>query len=543
MTYTTPPTTLPPGSTVWAYLRDSGGASQEKSVPQQESQIKEFCKDNDLHLARIFADIGKSGGSVESRDQFLLMIDLTKEEENRPAGIIVWNLARFSRDVDDADFYKSTVRRRGIMIHSLTDAIPEGQFGGVIEKLIDTANAEYRRQNSLAVKRSIQELIKQGYMTGTPARGYLALTEIIGKKRDNTPRTVSRWIPDPEVFDLVKLAWKMRAEGKSYNDIMRATEGKLYKSVTCLPTFFGNKSYLGIGKWGELEVENHHEAAIDLATWETVQEIQKLDPRTGLRNPRRIAYPSLLSGLAYCSFCGAALVYHNTCYRRNHNRTPWEYYFCGKRERSKGLKLCEAKRMSAKKINAIILDNVLNRILTPSYFDALLAETKKQYVDTETIDAKIKQKRNDLSYAERAISNLLELIESFGVNESATKRLREKELERMNTKQEIRDIESQRETLTLDITPEALALVLTYWRDQIIQATQSNDIASARVLVSYFVERIEIDHANVTIKYKYPIQTLMHTSSVSTHVGAPQYRHSISLEYTVVKKVQNRKPR
>jgi hypothetical protein len=108
------------------------------------------------------------------------------------------------------------------------------------------------------------------------------------------------------------------------------------------------------------------------------------------------------------------------------------------------------------------------------------------------------------------------------VNESATKRLREKELERMNTKQEIRDIESQRETLTLDITPEALALVLTYWRDQIIQATQSNDIASARVLVSYFVERIEIDHANVTIKYKYPIQTLMHTSSVSTHVGAPK---------------------
>ncbi len=141
-------------------------------------------------------------------------------------------------------------------------------------------------------------------------------------------------------------------------------------------------------------------------------------------------------------------------------------------------------------------------------------------MDTETIDAKVKQKRNDLSYAERAISNLLELIESFGVNESATKRLREKELERMNTKQEIRDIESQRETLTLDITPEALALVQTYWRDQIIQATQSNDIASVRVLVSYFVERVEIDHANVTIKYKYPIQTLMHTSTVSTHVGA-----------------------
>ena len=379
--------------------RDSGGASQEKSVPQQTDQIKEFCKANDLHLARIFADIGKSGGSVESRDQFLLMIDLTKDEANRPAGIIVWNLARFSRDVDDADFYKSTLRRRGIVIHSLTDAIPEGLYSGVIEKLIDTANEEYRRQNSLAVKRSIQELIKLGYMTGTPARGYIALPETIGKKRDGTPRTVSRWIVDPELSDLVKLAWRMRSEGKSYSDIMRATEGKLYTSATCLPTFFGNKSYLGIGKWGALEVQNHHEALIDLETFEAVQAIQRLDPRAGLRNPRRIAYPSMLAGLAYCSYCGAALIHHHT----NYKDYPWSYYFCGKRERSKGLKICEAKRMSAKKINAIVLDTVLHRILTASYFDALLDETRKQFVDLETFETQLRQKRIDLSYTERAI--------------------------------------------------------------------------------------------------------------------------------------------
>jgi DNA invertase Pin-like site-specific DNA recombinase len=517
MTYTTPPTTLHPGATVWAYLRDSGGMSQEKSVPQQESQIKEFCKANDLHLARIFADVGKSGGSVESRDQFLLMIDLTKDEATRPAGIIVWNLARFSRDVDDADFYKSTVRRRGVIIHSLTDAIPEGQFGGVIEKLIDTANAEYRRQNSLAVKRSIQELIKQGYMTGTPARGYLAQSEIIGKKRDGTPRKVNRWIVDPELSDLVKLAWRMRSEGKSYNDIMRATEGKLYTSATCLPTFFGNKSYLGIGKWGELEVQKHHEALIDFDTWDAVQAVQKLDPRTGMRNPRRIAYPSLLSGFAYCSYCGAALVHHSM----KHKKYPWSYYFCGKRERSKGLKICEAKRMSANKINAVVLDTVLYRILTPSYFDALLHETRKQYIDLESIDAQIRQKRLDLSYIERAISNLFELVESFGVNENAKKRLREKELEQMSAKQEIKDIEAQRETLTLEITPEALALVLDHWRNQIIQANQSNDIAAVKVLLSCFIERVEVNPVNVTIKYKYPIQTLMATSTALPSVGAP----------------------
>jgi hypothetical protein len=103
--------------------------------------------------------------------------------------------------------------------------------------------------------------------------------------------------------------------------------------------------------------------------------------------------------------------------------------------------------------------------------------------------------------------------------------LREKELEQMSIKQEIRDTEAQRETLTLEITPEALALILNHWRDQIIQANQSNDIAAVKVLLSYFVDRVEINPANVTIKYKYPIETLMQSSPTPSpaisRVGAP----------------------
>ncbi len=280
----------------------------------------------------------------------------------------------------------------------------------------------------------------------------------------------------------------MRAEGKSYKDIMRATEGKLYKSGNCFPTFFSNKQYTGIGKWGSLEVENHHTAAITLETWDRVQAIQKLDPRRGLRNPIRIAHPSLLGGLATCGYCGAALVHHS----QKHKRYPWSFYFCGKQERSKGLKLCNAKRVGAKKVNAIVLDTVLNRILTASYFDALLIETKKQYEDADAIDAQLTQKRIDLSYTDRAISNLLELVGSFGVNESVTKKLAQKEIERMNLIQEIREIEVQRKFITLEVTPEALALVLQSWRDQIIQANQSNDVSSVRALLAGFIDRVEL---------------------------------------------------
>jgi hypothetical protein len=37
--YIAPPSSLGPGSIVWAYLRDSGGDAQEQSVPQQRAEI------------------------------------------------------------------------------------------------------------------------------------------------------------------------------------------------------------------------------------------------------------------------------------------------------------------------------------------------------------------------------------------------------------------------------------------------------------------------------------------------------------------------
>lgn len=500
--YMPPPSALKPGASVWAYLRDSGGPAQEQSVPQQEAEIRAYCKRHNLVLTRIFADVGKSGGSVNHRVNFLAMIDLSEDASSRPAALLIWNFARFSRDVDDSDYYKAILRKRGIVIHSLTDPIPEGPWAGVVEKIIDIANKEKLRQNSRDVKRALENLVRQGYAPGgTPPRGYRSVPVTIGVRKDGRPRIVSKWEPDPELWDLVKLAWHLRAEGKTYGEITRATQGKLYKSSHSWVTFFSNKSYLGIGKCGNLEIPDHHEAAIDLATWEAVQRVQRDNPRAGLRHPMRVAYPSLLSGLAYCAQCGAAMVYHA---QRKRN---WPYYICGKHDRQKVLKVCSGRRINARKVNAMVLDAVLNRVLTPDYFKALLVEVQQQMSDTATIEAELEDKRRDLRMTERAIQNLLELAENFGA-ESVLSRLRQKEAERIQLVQEIKDIETRRDLLKVEITPDALAVVFDAWRAQIIAADQSGDISALRSLLSRFVERIELDYTVAKIWYTYPVNSL-----------------------------------
>ena len=58
-----PPATLPPGSIVNGYLRDSGGMAQEQSVAQQREVLEEYCNRYGLVLTHVFADEAKSGGS------------------------------------------------------------------------------------------------------------------------------------------------------------------------------------------------------------------------------------------------------------------------------------------------------------------------------------------------------------------------------------------------------------------------------------------------------------------------------------------------
>jgi DNA invertase Pin-like site-specific DNA recombinase len=212
---------------------------------------------------------------VVGRDAFLDMVDMSADAELRPAGLLLWNFARFARDLDDSSYYKALLRRNGLVVHSLTDPIPDGIYGRMVETLIDIANEEKRPQTGRDVKRALRAIFQQGYSFGVPPRGYLREQVVIGKKRDGSERKGSRWVPDPEVWDLVKLAWQLRAEGRPYEAIQRATDRRVYISKNCWPTFFSNKAYLGVGVWGDLEIPDHHPAAIDQATWQAVQKVRE----------------------------------------------------------------------------------------------------------------------------------------------------------------------------------------------------------------------------------------------------------------------------
>lgn len=501
-----PPATLPPGSIVIAYLRDSGGPNQEESIGQQERVIIDYCKEHGLVLGRFYSETA-SGRKTKNRSQFLEMFNdvMTMPKDSLPAGLILWAYSRFSRDTVDFNYYLYGFIKHGLIVHSLTEEIPEGMAGQIILSVKAYTNADYSIQLGKQIKRGIADRVKAGYSNGgTPPKGYLVVRDYQGNRRNGAQRIGVRWERDPELAPLVVLAWEMRAQGKGYGAIIKATGGKLYNSKNSFACHFRNKSYLGIGKAGGLEIPDHHEALITWELWEAVKQVESTMPNAGhyqpgsLTHPRRLCHPSLLSGLIFCIQCGAAMVLHTA--------KDYRCYLCGKRDRQRGYQDCPNSRsVNAPKADRLVLDAVLNRILSPSFVESLLDEIQSQMVDTSKLDREIGDANNLIIITERSITRLLKLAEGAGEIEEITTRMKELRQEKSELTAKIKRLQAERAVEMPTITPEALALVFSEMRAQIEQATETGDMLTAKNLLAHFVSKIELGHDAATIHYTYPV--------------------------------------
>lgn len=521
--YMPPPVDLKPGSVVWAYVRDSGGDSQDQSVPQQVQEIESYCSQYYLVLERIFKDVARSGTSVNKRDGFNDLIDTISTTNKRPDGLILWNFARFARELDDCSYYKAVIRKKNIRIHSMTDPIPDGQFGRVMEVILDIANEDKSRQTSRDAKRGLSARVKQGFTPGggTPPRGYRMEKVECGVNRANVKRVGTQWVEDPDTWDLVQLAWKMRANGASYAEIQEATRENLYRSKSCWPSFFANKSYLGIGKCGELEVPDHHPAAIDPATWDKVQELQAAHPGRGkvsrVHHPRRVAYPALLSGNVVCIHCGAAMVFSHTNLSGNRSYS-WPYYICGKKNRY-GTKSCPGRAVNARKVDALILDTVLNRVLTINFFQDVLTQTQAELTDESSYKRDLKQLEKGIIKTENAISNLLDLAEK-GI-ESAYTRLQARQAELAVLRTEHQALLSKKAASLIKIPPETLEMVLELWKGKIDAARNELDVRELRAIIfGNFINKIELGYDTARIHYAFPLGELASGAAGAAAAGS-----------------------
>jgi DNA invertase Pin-like site-specific DNA recombinase len=496
-----PPKSLPPGSVVIAYCRDSGGNAQTESIEQQSKIITDYCKTHGLVLLRIYSE-SESGRKTKNRKEFLQMMDfLTNTPKDlRPRGLLIWHTSRFMRNMKKFNRNVSALIDEGLVLHSLTQDFPEGITGYILLLLAAWTDEKYSEDLGTHVKRGIHEAVSKGFCNGgTPPKGYKVKKVPGGYLKNGETRYRITWVIDEELAPLIRLAWEMRAQGKGYTAIIKATGGKVYVNKGSWITHFRNKSYLGIGKAGDLEVPNHHEPLITWELWEAVRKVEQ--KRDSEFHARRMRYPSLLAGLARCAYCGAGMVLHTS--------KNYRCYVCGKRDRKKGFVYCpEARKINARKAEQAILNTVRNRILSPEFISDWLDAVQTQLtLGANELDNEIGKATKALITVERSIARLLELAEGAGELEEIKSRLIEHKRQKAELETKIKTLKARRSLEVPQITPEALALVFAEIRAQLDTAIESGDIPTAKRILASFISSIELSSKSAVINYVCPMQS------------------------------------
>lgn len=489
MSYIPPPATLPSGSTVWSYLRDSGGESQGESIDRQRTEIREYCARHGLRLIQEFVDEARSGGSVDGRGDFDRMMDASSKG-NHADGLLIWDFARFSRSLDDSGYYKAVLRKNGLVIHSLTDPIPDGPFSRVVEMIIDVANQEKRRQVSRDTQSGLKRIVETyGAMPGPVPTGYKKVEIDAGTRRDGSPHILHKWVPDPEKAPLVLQAFKMRALGSTLKQIKKET--RLFSSKNSYTTFFNNSVYKGemwfSGKTYPCE------PIVTLELWEQVQKMGELRSRAryGPQSQRCTASPYLFSGLIYCKECGSPLY----GYKLLGTRT---YYICSRARRRHD---CSARHIPMKPFEAAVVQKVLEDVLTVENLQTMQKAIMESWKEKEELEKQMAgSKKAKLANINKRITRFAKAIGEDGPSRALLDQLHKAEDERDQLESELAQVTPK----PVKVKKISLADIAERLRDKLTNGEIQERKAALNQIVQKITAWRDADHIQAEIVYRMP---------------------------------------
>lgn len=500
-----PPSNLPPGSIVDAYLRDSGGEGQDRSIQRQREAIQAYCQQHGLVLRHVYADAAKSGGSTAGRDQFDRMIASTRDPEARPVAILLWNYARFARDLDDSTYYKALLRsKRGILIHSLTDPIPEGPYGRFIEILIDISNEEKRRQTAIDTADGLRSIVSQGAVPGTPPRGFKREPIRTINPRTGQERTNHRWVPDPEYKDRILRAFQMRASGSSLDQVEKACH--LFTSISSYASFWRNRLYYGTLEFGDMTIEHYCEPMVPRALWEKVQLVQNRYSQRRhvqadtLDHPRRANSDFILSGLARCGHCGSPLYGRTTI---THAKYKYQSYLCTLAYRKRGA--CTKGRIPKHAFEYAIIHALTDVILIPQNLTDLIATIEEyQAAQGQAIQEQLSGLRSQLAEVKRQLTNVVNALAESGTSPALMTRLAALEGQQAELQNAIASAEAQAPEPPEPIDREVFAENLKGISNILLAKSNDEKRILLRGLISYIDVIREKDNLRITVYYSPP---------------------------------------
>ena len=364
--------------------RDDDLTGDSNSILNQKAYLENYAAQHGYTNIAHYTDDGWSGGNFERPDWKRMIADI---EAGKVCRVIVKDMSRAGRDYLQTGFYTEVFfRQHGVHFIAIANGVDsEDQNSNEFAPFLNIMNEWYLRDQSRKVSAAYKIKGTSGKHTSTHA--------IYGYKKD--PENKDHWIIDEEAAAVVRRIYHLALEGygqykiaeiltrdkvecpayylavrdsgshKNNVDMTRPYDwnGNTVGIMLTKPEYLGHtvnfrtsqKSYKdkrvknAPEDW--LIFENTHEAIIDKATWERVQEIRQTVRRTdttGEANP--------LTGLMFCADCGAKMYNH-----RNRNAQFLnDNYNCSAytRTATRETRLCCSHSISTRTVRTLLLETI-----------------------------------------------------------------------------------------------------------------------------------------------------------------------------------------
>ena len=303
-----------------AYIRVSDERQDEYSPDSQLKKAREAAAKDGYTIPDeyVFYDDGISGRTVKKRGDFNRMIAIAKEKDTPFDKIYVWKFSRFARNQEEAIVYKSLLAKKNVSVVSVSEPVPEGPFGSLIERIIEWMDEYYSINLSGEVTRGMTEKITRGEPVVSPAFGYY-----IENKRYYPNETEAPIVK--EVFERFTHGEGMRAIATDLGKQGIKTKYGKNPDNRFIEFMLRNPLYIGKLRWSLngvsavskrdynneniLVVDGLHEPIITKELWDQAQNrLDHIKKIYGKHARREQPVMVMCKGLVRCSACGGSLV-------------------------------------------------------------------------------------------------------------------------------------------------------------------------------------------------------------------------------------------
>ena len=416
------------------------------SLEAQRSRMKAFAEFNDFEIAGEYEDAGKSGKSIEGRNEFNQMMEDIKTGKDKVSYVLVFKLSRFGRNAADVLSTLQTMQDFGVNLICVEDGIDSSKDAGKLMISVLSAVAEIERENIRiqTMEGRIQKAREGKWNGGFPPYGYKLVNGLLEINEEEAPAI--RTIFEQYVgTDMGSTGIARYLEKHGIHKIPRDNgknplfDAALIRKIIKNPVYCGKIAY-GRRKTEKVHgtrneyklveqddfivVDGIHEGIISEELWQkaqikSVSQAKKYEHVNKAKGTRM----HLLSGLVKCPICGAGM-YGNKSNKKKPDGSQYKsffYYGCKHRNMTRGHKCDYKKQIHEELLDAAVVE-VITKLVANPRFAAMMQEKINMKVDTSVIEQEVAALEKQLRQAYSTKKKTLEEIEQLDPDDRHYKR-------------------------------------------------------------------------------------------------------------------------